>query len=157
MNVLHVLNIWMNEYWTMFNEHINTYRKNWTCSTRIQQHSHVVLVLWIYLRIKPLHKHEVVKQSKDTINIWRQNEFTKWRFKMSQAWWIRAFLYFANWGEVTSAVVGFPVGVAEVKFFWLQYIYFEVKHDVDCRKRFPVSMFAWTMILNMSNHCILCS
>ena len=46
---------------------------------------------------------------------------------------IRVFLYFANWGEVTSAVVGFPVGVAEVKHFWLQYIYFEVKHDVDCR------------------------
>ena len=24
-----------------------------------------------------LHKHELMKQSKDTVNIWRQNEFTK--------------------------------------------------------------------------------
>ena len=34
---------------------------------------------------------------------------------------------------MTSAVVGFPVGVAEVKHFLLQYKYFEIKHDVDCR------------------------
>ena len=36
---------------------------------------------------------------------------------------------------MTSAVVGFPVGVAEVKHFLLQYIYFEVKYDVNCRKK----------------------
>jgi len=58
-------------------EHINTYRKN----ISFNQNSTTLtcgagfMNLFAYQTI--LHKHEVVKQSKDTINNWRQNEFTK--------------------------------------------------------------------------------
>ena len=76
-------------------EHLNEWILNiLTHIVKIEQVQHSqcgagFMNLFAYQTI--LHKHEVVKQSKDTINNWRQNEFTKWRYKMSQAWWSEYF------------------------------------------------------------------